>query len=487
MLVHSWTRLPRASRRKIHPTHFLAIGTAMLLSACQSFSTDGGMSLVADVTAREIRKDVAVLQTSEQAAAAHARVEQLLRRPLTADAAVQIALLNNRFLQAAYNELGLAEVAAVQASLPPNPTVSIMRMSSAPEIELERRIIANILALATLPTRATIAADRFRQAQLRAIDETLRLSNETRRAFYRAVAARELVFILDQAKSAASHATELTLRLGQSGTISKLDQTREQAFATEITAQLATLRQQALSERERLVRLLGLWGTDLAFKIPDALPALPMRPLTLPLVEADAVKKRVDLRVARIELEALSKSYGLTQATRFINMLEVAGIDKKIQERETEKTTHMRGYELEFQIPIFDFGEVRVRQAEQLYMQSVNRLMEKAVNARSEARDAYRVYRSTYDIASYYRRDVLPLRQVLYSETLTRYGEMQVDAFALLTETRQRASARMAAAEARRNFLLATVDLDAAVLGGGSPAGGEGSRTASASDGAGMR
>lgn len=463
------------------------VGSSLFLAACQTFSPDGGMSVVAEVTGQEIRKEVALLHTPQQSAAARARVERMLRRPLTVDAAVQVALLNNRGLQAAYNELGLAEAAAVQASLPPNPAFSIERMSSGPDIEVERRIVANLLALVTLPTRANIAADRFRQAQLRAIDETLRLANDTRRAYYRAVAAREFVFVIDEARSAASRATELTLRLGQSGTISKLDQTREQAFANEITVQLATLRQQALSERERLVRLLGLSGGDLAFKIPDALPELPRQPLRPFLVEVDAVRKRVDLRVARIELDALSKLYGLTQATRFVNMLEVAGIEKKLQERETGKTTRMRGFELEFQIPLFDFGEVRVRQAEQTYMQAINRLMEKAVNARSEARDAYRVYRSTYDIASYYRRDVLPLRQVLYSETLTRYGEMQVDALALLTETRQRASSRMAAAEARRNFLLATVDLDAAVIGGGSPAGGEGSRTASASDGAEMR
>ena len=101
-------------------------------------------------------------------------IEQLLRRRLTADAAVQIALLNNRGLQAAYNELGLAEAAMVEASLPPSPTVSVQRLAGSAEVEIERRIVGDILALATLPARAEIAADRFRQAQLRAADDTLR-------------------------------------------------------------------------------------------------------------------------------------------------------------------------------------------------------------------------------------------------------------------------------------------------------------------------
>ena len=64
---------------------------------------------------------------------------------------------------------------------------------------------------------------------------------------------------------------------------------------------------------------------------------------------------------------------------------------------------------MQFQIPIFDGGEVRVRQAVETYNLAFNRLTEKAVNVRSEARDAYRSYRSTYDIASHYQREVLPL------------------------------------------------------------------------------
>src|SRR5262249_54567130 len=153
----------------------------------------------------------------------------------------------------AYNELGLAEAVMVAASLPPNPTVSLSRISTPIEVEIERRIVTNLLALATLPARADIAADRFQQAKLRAALETLRAAAETRRAYYRAVAARELARFLDQAKSAAETATRLAKRLGETGAMNKLDQAREQVFYAEVTAQLATARQRAASERERLV------------------------------------------------------------------------------------------------------------------------------------------------------------------------------------------------------------------------------------------
>ena len=456
----------------------LAIASALLLSACQTWSPDGGMNVVADIVGHDLNKDVVALRTPEETQAARARVRVLLRRPLTADAAVRIALLNNRGLQAAYNELGLAEAAMVQASLPSNPTFSLSRVSTSIEIEIERRIVADILALASLPARAEIAADRFWQAQLRAAEETLRVAAETRRAFYRAVAARELGGLLEQAKSAAETATELARRLGETGAMNKLDQAREQVFYAEVTAQLATARQRAASERERLTRLMGLWGGDLDFNLPDALPALPP-PKALPAIETEAVRRRVDLQVARIELNALAKSYGLANATRFINLLEVSGISKTQREADGARGSGS-GVEVEFQLPIFDFGEVRVRQSEQTYMQALNRLVERAVNVRSEARDAYRNYRSTYDIARHYRDEVVPLRKIISDEMILRYGAMQIDVFALLAEARQRITSSVSAIEARREFWLAHTDLSVAVVGGGPSGTNEASRAMAA-------
>lgn len=448
----------------------LAVASPLLLSGCIGFSDDGGMSLV-KATAGDINKQVAVLRSDEDATAARAVIEPLLNRVLTADTAVQIALLNNRGLQAAYNELGIAEAARVQASLPPNPTFTVERISGLAEIEVEKRVIGNILSLATLPVRADIATDRFRQAQLRAAEETLRVAAETRRAYYRAVAARQVIFVLAQAKSSAETATQLSRRLGESGAISKLNQAQDQVFYAEVTAQLAAARQRMMAERERLVRSMGLWGNDLAFKIPDTLPSMPRRPQVLPTVEAEAVRRRIDIQIARLELDALAKSYGLTQATRFLNLLEVAYIDRDTKERETRQSKRDTGVEVEFQIPLFDFGEVRARQAEQTYQQAVNRLAEKAVNARSQAREAYRSYRATYDIAAHYRREVLPLRKIISEETLLRYNAMQIDVFALLAEVRQRTASINASVEAQQNFWLASVDLAASVMGGGAPSG----------------
>ena len=462
-----------------------ALGGTLLLAACQTFSPDGGMAPVATFANQELGQDVAAIRNPDDAAAARAAVERLLKRPLTADAAVQIALLNNRRLQAAYNELGIAEADLVQASLPPNPSFSLLRIAGSGELEIERRIVADILALATLPARSDIAADRFRQAQLRAIAETVRIATETRRAWVRTVAADETGGFLAQAQAAAESATQLAKKLGESGALNKLDQAREQVFYADLTAQVGLARQRAESERERLIQLLGLWGNDLNFRLAGALPALPSRPRALPAVETEAIRRRVDLQIARIDVDALAKSYRLTQAARFINLLEVSGVSKT--SGPSDAKVRQRGFEVDVQIPLFDFGEVRVRDAEQTYMAAVNRLADKATTVRSQARDAYRVYRASYDIASHYQREILPLRKIISDETLLRYNAMQIDVFALLAEARQRIAATTAAIEAQRDFWLASTNLMVAVAGTGpAPGSGDTAKTAIATTGEGV-
>ena len=452
------------------PTVLKACGSLALLlglTGCTTFSPDAGMGLVADVAGQELHKDVLAVRTEDDASRAHAKVERLLARPLSVDAAIQVALLNNRDLQASYNDLARAEAAMVGQSLPPNPTFSISDVAGPVSFEFEAQATADILALASLPIRSDIAAQRFRQAQLRAVEETLRLAVEVRRAYYETIAFRELGALLTESKATAEAAAKVATDLGKTGALNKLDQAREQVFYAEVTAELATARQQEASSREHLVRLLGLWVAAVNFKLPERLPVLPSKPRSLRQIETQAIEHRVDLKIGRIELEALARAYGLTQATRFINLLEVGPAAKAFQEPGIP-VLREGGFTTQFQVPLFDFGEVRAREAEQTYMQAVNRLAARAVNIRSEARDAYRTYRSDYDIARHYQSEVLPLRKIITEEMQLRFSTMQVDVFALVTEAREKLASQRAAIEAKRNFWLAETALNAALLGGGS-------------------
>jgi outer membrane protein TolC len=326
--------------------------------------------------------------------------------------------------------------------------------------------------LLTLPRRAEIAETRFSQAKVRAVEATLRTAADAKRAYYRAVAAGQAVRFLEDARLAAESLSDVARKLGETGAMSKLDQAREHVFYAEVSGQLAQARLRERVERDRLVRALGLWGRDINVKLPDVLNPLPAKPKSRPDVETAAVTQRVDLEIARQELEILARQLDLTNRTRFINLLEVgaASADEKTTRieagvRRVERVSR-EGQEVEFQIPIYDFGEARTRLAEETYMRAVNRLLERAVNVRSEAREAYQAYRGAYDLAKHYETEILPLREIISEETLLRYSGMLQDLFDLLGDARARIAANVQAIEARRDFWLATVDLQTAVLGG---------------------
>jgi outer membrane protein TolC len=456
----------------------------MLLAGCGNLTPNQGMGTIQTMTAAGLGQDTIKIRTAEDAAFVRERVASLLQKPLTAEAAVQIAILNNRHLQAAYNELGVTEAQLAATALPPSPTLSYALLAAGDALEIERQIAVNVIAILTLPHRQDIAETRFKSAQLKAMTELLRLARETERAHIRAVAAAQTVTSLIRAQSSAEAASELAKKLGETGALNKLDQAREHAFYAELSAQLAAARLRQGAEREKLTRLLGLWGSDIQYRLPGELKPLPAKPKTLGAAEQEAIANRADLCLLRVEIEAQAKALGLTDVARFIDVLEVSAAGKNQKENLNVNGTritdneHLHGAGIGFQIPIFDLGETKLQASREAYMQAVNRLIAKAVSIRSEARAAYLAYRGSYDIARHYRDQVAPLRKIIADEDLLRYNGMLLDPFQLLADTRANVTGSIAGIEALRDFWLAKVDLQAALLGGGqdpeqqSPSGG---------------
>jgi outer membrane protein TolC len=471
---------------------------AAQLAACAEFSPDGGMDTVQSGVRREIGKDVVKIANLDDARRAKEQVASLLQEQLSADTAVQIALLSNRDLQATYNDLGISEAAYVQASLPKNPGISLMRYGGTGVANFEVRLIVNLLDLITLPARTKIAAEHYAHAKHAAVLATLSLAADVRRAHVRAVAAGQQVDFLDRARQTADASARLVSRLGEAGQGDQLDQAELAAFYAELSVRVGQARLTARREREALTRLMGLWGGDTGFKLPGDLPALPRQPETMEAIEVEAINRRLDLLIARHDIVGLAQALKLSEATRYVSMLQLAGLFNSESANPLTNTNtdiNRGGVALDFDIPIFDTGEARLRSARETYMRAVNRLAARAVNARSEARIAYDIYRGTYDIARFYESRVLPLRDVVSRQIALRYttavntGEnMRVDLFKVLVDTRIRITAAASALDARRDFGLAEVDLQAALTFGGgsrgadSSAGGPGSGSSAGMD-----
>ena len=438
------------------PLRRLAASVALIaiLGACAGPVANGAFEEVANATEQRIGQRPLWIKSEQEEQTVRDTLDKLLARPLTADDAVQVALLNNRRLQAGFAELGIGAADLTSSWRPANPGFTYGRLRGGGETEIERSVTVDALSLLVLPISAGIESRRFERTKLATATDILLLAARTKRAWYEAVAAAQIARHAADVREAADMQAELARRMNQVGNLSVLAYAREQLFYADTTARVAKARIAAMAARERLGRLMGLWGKDMAFRLPERLPDLPRTPRDIENIEAQAIAERLDVQMAKANIEATRKANGLTQATRFINVLET-GFRRKSDTGKEDKT----GYEISIEVPIFDFGDAKATKAENLYLQSVNLLADTAINARSAAREAYTVYRTAYDLAQHYATDIIPLRQKISEEMVLRYNGMLASTFELLADAREQISDVSAALEAQRDFWIADTDL----------------------------
>lgn len=439
----------------------LVIGGVVLLAGCTTFSEDGGFGSVEQAVAERGSAQAKWVRSRQEADSVASRVTELLAKPLTAEDAVQIALLNNPGLQARYAELGIAEADLVQASRWSGPTLSFARLKRGDEIERETSVFFDVLGLLSIPLSTKAQEKRFDAARHRAAEEALNLALATRRAWLRTVAAGQTAQYMEDVRLAAEASADLARRMAKTGNWPFLTMAREQAFYAEATAQLARARQAEVAARENLTRLMGLWGAQATYALPERLPELPASAREGGDLEAQALRERLDVQAARREAESLAESLGLTRVTRYVDLLEVGVLRKT----ETDQPVQ-RGWELELRIPIFDFGGARTARAEHRYMQAVNLAAEAAIRARSEVRESYAAYRTAFDIARHYRDEIVPLRKRISEEMMLRYNGMLSSVFELLADSRATVASVNAYVDAQRDFWMADADLQMALTTG---------------------
>jgi outer membrane protein, multidrug efflux system len=438
--------------------------TALLAAGCASVSPDANNAQINQLTSGKTAGVSAQVAAADTAATREA-VAKLLAQPITAESAVRIALLNNPGLHASMATLGISDADRVQAGTAPNPHFSIGRFTEGDTLEIERMLKFNIVGLLTLPWRAKWQSQQHELAKLQAAQEVIKLAADTRKAWINAVAAQQTAQYMGDVKLAAEAGGELARRMARVGNWSRLEQAREQVFLADAATQLARAQQAAFAEREKLIRLMGLWGSQTEFKLVERLPDIPKVPQEITNVEERALRERLDVRSSAAESGYVANALGLVKASGFINALEVGytrntTFNNASGERETKK-----GWELELPLPIFDWGGANNARSQGMYLQSVARVRETAINARSEAREAYHGYRTAYDVAVHYRDEVVPLRKFINDEIVLRYNGMLASVFDLLGDMRTNIMAVNGAIEAQRDFWLADADLQTTLTG----------------------
>src|SRR6266568_4955984 len=290
---------------------FLLWGT-VALAGCAHVDPNPAFRELANTVHMRTGKRVQWNRGTAQDAEAQAAVASLLRHPLTADAAVQVALLNNRNLQATYEELGIAQADLVEAGLLRNPIFTFERRF--PGQALEADLLKEFIDILLLPLRKRIAQAQFEAAKLRVGHEILSVAAEVRAAFYEHQGDQQLVDLRKTVADATERAAETALKIHEAGNLRNLDLATEQASHAQAKIELAKAQSEAVQTREKLNKLMGAFGAQTSWTVASRLSELPGNEVSTAQLESRAIQQRLDLAAARQQLVVGARRGGVARA-----------------------------------------------------------------------------------------------------------------------------------------------------------------------------
>ncbi|MGD8519872.1 MAG: TolC family protein [Desulfobacterales bacterium] len=439
---------------------------ALLMTGCAQVPKEAGYSEVEEFVGQRVDYRLHWNQGTEADREVGKAIEELLKFKLTPEAAVQIALLNNPNLQAVYEELGITQADVVEAGLLENPVLFGQARwpdKSGDSTNYDFGITQNFLNLLMQPARKKLSIIRFEKVKLHVADEVIRLVAEVQKSYFVVVGARQIRNLRNEITLAAESSFELAQRLYAAGNIGDLGLAKENALYEQARLELANTEATLLDAREQLTRLMGLWGPQIHWSLPEQLPDIPTDEMPLEHLESVAIENRLDLAAEKKELEALAQALGITIDWRWVGQIEV-GVST---ERETDRTW-VTGPSLAIELPIFNQRQADIARLEAQLRRSQKRLTAQAINIRSEVRFLRNRLVMQRNLIDHYRRTVLPLRERIVDLTLKNYNYMLLGAFELIMAKQQEFEAYQKYLEALRDYWIIRADMQRS-LGGRLP------------------
>lgn len=438
-------------------TTFLG-GCVLALTGCVSVPRDSGKN---DVQQALTQRGAPVVEWRTQPAAADdERIAAMLRDELTADEAVAIATVNNPRLQAILAELGIARADLITASTISNPVAAFeIRFPGRPARPFELSLTQSLIDLIQLPRRRALGRAAFDAAQMRVSAEVLRFAADVRGAYFDVIAATQRVAFSRTNADAAQAAAEVAMRQHRAENITDLDLENQQAMYEQAKLDLAQAEQQLLLAREALLRAMGLRNANIDWRVPALFPDLPESELDQENLERLAAAQRLDIAIARREVEVAQRQLPLTR----LAALEGASLGVHV-EREPEGTKTV-GPSVEVPIPIFNTGRGARTRAEAQYLRARHLLNALEAESASQLRAARTTLAEARARVEYYRDVIVPRRARIVELTKLEHNAMFIGVFQLLQAKQNEAQARREFIEAQREYWSARTNLDRALQG----------------------
>lgn len=438
------------------------VASLALLAGCASTSAQPAFKDVAhEVEARsghKIRWDQDTAEDKEVEKA----IDALLGRELTADAAVQVALLGNPSLRAEFEELAIAQADLVQAGLLKNPVFSIGRTAWEAE-HLSPNIFAGIeqdfLDLITMPMRKRVAGTQLEATKLEVGDHVLELARQVREAFYTAQAAEQVGAMRRLVEDAAKTSAELARRQHEAGNMSDLALNNELGLAAQTVLDRRRAEGEAAVTREKLNKLMGVWGPRTAWRVGPRLPELPKEEAPLESLESVAIAQRLDVGAARRNVQALGYALGLAKTTRWTGTVNVAVEAGRL--RHNGRISF--GPSVALEIPLFDQRQAQIARLEAFKRQGESNLRALAIDVRADVRSSRARVLTARDIVEDYGKEIVPIRENIVRYSQEQYDAMLLGVYQLIQAKQNEFEAYREYIESLRDYWIARSDLERAV------------------------
>ncbi len=406
----------------------VAVGLLLAVLSCSSLRAEAFQKVQKEVSRRagvDVRWEKEIASREERAAF----VQKLLKRPLTVSSAVQIALLNNRELQATFEDVGIAQADVMEAVTLPNPSVDFEVQFPLVAGTLNRYawlVAQEFVQILVVPLKKKMSEEQLEAAELRVADEALELVAKVKVAYFNVQAGQQLISRLTVIQQTNGASLEFAQRLFKAGNITDLALLQLQASYSQGRLDIARAETDLRDKREELTRLLGLWGAQTGWKIQGDLSPIPDSEFSVKGLESLAVAQRLDLRAAHRQLTSVVTALGLTKVYRWVPVLEFGFTG----ERDIEGALNM-GPSFRLEVPIFNQGQSRLARGASELRRAENRLADLAVAIRSETRQLRDRLISLRDMAGFYHDEVLPTRIKIVNKALLEYNAMQLSPYEL--------------------------------------------------------
>ena len=378
---------------------------------------------------------------------------KLLAKPLDADAAVRVAMLNNTDVQSAFEELGVARADLVTALRLPNPVVegSVHFHNAKPDMDFGVLFALNDLLF--LSTRKGAAEAGLEAAKLGVVGSVLDLALDVRVAYYRYVAMRQIVDLRRHVLLAARSSYDSAFELHRAGNTTDLDFANQRALYEDQRLLEAQAEAELVRERARLEALLGLSGSGVAWDTPALLPNADTTAPFPADAEHQALDKSLDLELARRRFTAAAKRANLARAEGLLPEVR-AGV---MTEKEQDEAWGF-GPKFAVELPLLYQGQGEVARARSEMRRQRNAYASVARQIRAAVQEVGARLETSRSSVTFYRDVQLPLREQIVNETQLQFNAMNAGVFQLLQAKRDQVEAGRAYVETLRDFWIARAE-----------------------------